>query len=535
MIVLKDLTKVFRLEGTRNIVADRINAVFPTGQSVGLLGRNGAGKSTLLKLIAGTTHPTSGEIFSTGRISFPVGLASSLHLDMSGAQNTRFVARIYGADSAELARYVEDFAELGDHYHLPVRSYSSGMRGRLSFGINMGLKFDTYLVDEITAVGDATFKRKARDVFLARMETSDAIFVSHSMGLVREYCSAAAILENGHLTYYDDVEEGIDRYLYSLDTNTSASAAPIWDPTIMSFPRDARMVFGLGVAGTRTDWVADCMRRHRGCLFPPMREPHYFDIRAGLSPGLTRRRFETARRLAEQMLTEEGEARGQTVRLLGETSDLLRIHAAPMTGPDRHTAYTELLLARRKSHPIVCDFTPDYFLLDRADFAEMAGIGSALFVVVLRDPVSRYLADIWGRLPANRRSADVLATAVARRMNADGGVTSLPHSDYVRTLDALEDAVPRERILYLVHEALTDRMSLQPLFDFVDLPPLAEIKLPPLVPDEAVPAIPTALRNDLRNALAPHYDAAARRFGGQLPEGWMPAVVPRVAGRRAAE
>ncbi len=209
MIVLRDLTKVFEINDTTKVVANRINAVFPTGVSVGLLGRNGAGKSTLLKVIAGTSAPTSGEVLSDGNISFPVGLASSMHPDMTGAQNTRFVARIYGADTEEMTRFVAHFAELGEHFHLPVRTYSSGMKSRLSFGINMALQFDTYLIDEITAAGDAAFREKSRKVFRARMENAGAIFVSHSMSTMRDMCEAGAVLENGQLTYYDDIEDAI--------------------------------------------------------------------------------------------------------------------------------------------------------------------------------------------------------------------------------------------------------------------------------------------------------------------------------------
>lgn len=209
MIVLHDLTKVFQINDTTKVVANRLNTVFPTGVSVGLLGRNGAGKSTLLKVIAGTSAPTSGEVLSDGNISFPVGLASSMHPDMTGAQNTRFVARIYGADTREMNRFVAHFADLGEHFHLPVRTYSSGMRSRLSFGINMALQFDTYLIDEITAAGDAAFREKSKKVFRARMENSGAIFVSHSMNTMRDMCEAGAVLENGQLTYYDDIEDAI--------------------------------------------------------------------------------------------------------------------------------------------------------------------------------------------------------------------------------------------------------------------------------------------------------------------------------------
>ena len=209
MIRFENLTKVFTLEGRQKVVADNINATFPTGRSVALLGRNGAGKSTLLQMIAGTQDPTSGRIVSSGTISWPVGFAGSFHPELSGAQNARFIARIYGVDTDELCDFVQDFAGLGVHFHLPFRTYSSGMRSRLGFGISMGIGFDTYLVDEITAVGDEAFRRKSSRVFLARMKNAGAVVVTHSMEQVRQLCDAAAVLDHGRLTYYDDVEDGI--------------------------------------------------------------------------------------------------------------------------------------------------------------------------------------------------------------------------------------------------------------------------------------------------------------------------------------
>ena len=216
MIVLRNLTKTFRMHGRSKTIANNLNAIFPSGVAVGLLGRNGAGKSTLLKIMAGTSTPTSGEVLSKGRVSFPVGLATSLHPDMTGAQNTRFVARIYGVETGYLTDFVAGFAELGDHFHLPVRSYSSGMRGRLSFGINMGLEFDTYLIDEVTAVGDAAFRKKSEQVFKDRLRTSGAIFVSHSTGAMLRMCQAGAVLENGALTYFADIKDAIAQHKFNL-------------------------------------------------------------------------------------------------------------------------------------------------------------------------------------------------------------------------------------------------------------------------------------------------------------------------------
>ncbi|KPN62776.1 capsular polysaccharide transport system ATP-binding protein [Aliiroseovarius crassostreae] len=216
MIVCENLWKVYRTQGEEKVVARDINAVFPTGIAVALLGRNGAGKSTLMRLIAGNQKPTSGRIWSDGTISWPVGFAGSFHGELTGAQNVRFVARIYGIDTDMLNDFVEDFAELGPHFHYPFRTYSSGMRSRLAFGVSMGIRFDTYLVDEVTSVGDEQFRRKASALFKRRIGASGAIVVSHSMAVIRDLCSKAAVLENGRLTMYDDVEQGIAHHMENM-------------------------------------------------------------------------------------------------------------------------------------------------------------------------------------------------------------------------------------------------------------------------------------------------------------------------------
>lgn len=211
-IVIRDLCKTYVMRGMRKMVANHISVTFPARTSIGLLGRNGAGKSSLLRMIAGTMDPDSGTIELGGSVSWPVGFAGSFHAEMSGAQNTRFIGRVYGVDTDELVDYVQDFAELGGHFQLPVKTYSSGMRARLAFAVSMGIAFDTYLVDEVTSVGDAGFREKSERVLMDRMQQSGAIVVSHSMGMIKRICEHGAVLENGVLTYWDDIDAAIEHH-----------------------------------------------------------------------------------------------------------------------------------------------------------------------------------------------------------------------------------------------------------------------------------------------------------------------------------
>jgi len=212
MIALQNLSKTYITQGIRKTVANNITFAFPDRNCVGLLGRNGAGKSSLLKMIAGVLKPDEGQITANGTISWPVGFQGSFHPDLSGAENTRFVARLYGTDTGETGSFVQEFAELGDHFKLPVRYYSSGMRARLAFAISMAVPFDTYLIDEVTSVGDAAFRIKSEALLLERLKHNSAIVISHSMGLLRRICTSGVVLENGRLFFYAKVERAIEHH-----------------------------------------------------------------------------------------------------------------------------------------------------------------------------------------------------------------------------------------------------------------------------------------------------------------------------------
>ncbi len=223
MIRFENLSKSFMVHGRPQPVIRNLNLTIPSGQSLALLGRNGAGKSTLMQIIAGNMRPDEGRVVSDGSISWPVGFAGSFHPQLTGAQNTRFIARIYGVDTDELADFVQDFAELGAHFRMPVRTYSQGMRSRLTFGLSMGIAFDTYLVDEVTGAGDASFRTKSKEVFRDRMQKAGAIMVNHNLSELREYCDHALVLEQGRLHYFKDLDEAIEVHQTTLRHNPGAT------------------------------------------------------------------------------------------------------------------------------------------------------------------------------------------------------------------------------------------------------------------------------------------------------------------------
>ena len=223
MIELRNLSKTYHLNGVSKVVARDITFTFPKGECVGLIGANGAGKSTMLKLIAGTLHPDRGEVIRHGSVSWPVGFAGSFHGDLTGAQNVKFVARIYGVDTDEMMDFTRDFSQLGSHFFLPVRTYSSGMKSRLSFAMSMAVQFDIYLIDEITAVGDGAFQSKSEAMLTDRLKHSSAVFVSHSMAQMERLCTSGVVLQNGRFFYYARIQKALEHYQH-----TMRGALPPW-------------------------------------------------------------------------------------------------------------------------------------------------------------------------------------------------------------------------------------------------------------------------------------------------------------------
>ncbi|MFT2091663.1 ABC transporter ATP-binding protein [Paraglaciecola sp. 2405UD69-4] len=213
MIKLDKLTKYYPSKIGNQYIFNDISFEIPSNHNIGILGANGAGKSTLFRLLAGSEYPNRGRIVTDLNLSWPVALSSGIHPHMTGRENTRFIGRINGVvDLDAYEQRVQKFAELGKKYDLPVRFYSSGMKPRLAFACSIAIDFDVYLIDEVTSVGDAKFRRKAKEALLERSENANVIMVSHDMDEIRQFCDSTIVLDKGNLTFYNDLEQGVEAY-----------------------------------------------------------------------------------------------------------------------------------------------------------------------------------------------------------------------------------------------------------------------------------------------------------------------------------
>lgn len=215
MIELKGLTKSYVTPKGRHYVFKDLDAILPENKSVALLGKNGAGKSTLLRIIGGIDFADSGQVVTKKSISWPVALSGGFQGSLTARQNVRFVARLY-VDTEEqvdyVVRFVEEFAEIGKYYDMPIKSYSSGMRSRIGFGLSMAFNFDYYLLDEAGAVGDASFRKKSQNLLNDLKESSNLIMVSHDLKDLTQNCDVAFLVRDGKAEYFEDVQEAVEVY-----------------------------------------------------------------------------------------------------------------------------------------------------------------------------------------------------------------------------------------------------------------------------------------------------------------------------------
>ena len=193
-----------------------VNLEVEKGSTLGILGRNGAGKSTLLKIVSGVLQPTHGSREIDGRLVALLQLGAGFNPEFSGRENVLLNGLILGIDRKEMLRRfddIEEFADIGEFIEQPVKTYSSGMKARLGFAVAVNVSPDVLIVDETLSVGDAVFKQmglqKMRDL---RDRGTTILFVSHSAGMIRNFCSEAALLHQGTLLGHGSTSDILDRY-----------------------------------------------------------------------------------------------------------------------------------------------------------------------------------------------------------------------------------------------------------------------------------------------------------------------------------
>lgn len=207
MIELAGVSKRYKSTGRSRTILKNVNLTILKGDRVGILGRNGAGKSTLIRIISGAEQPSGGKITRTMSVSWPLAFSGGFHGRLTGADNLRFICRIYNVDFNERLQYVEEFSRLGEYLNEPVGIYSSGMKARLAFAISMTIDFDCYLIDEVTAVGDAYFREKCKEELFEKRADRAMVIVSHGEGYIKENCNRFLLLNEGILNEYSSFDE----------------------------------------------------------------------------------------------------------------------------------------------------------------------------------------------------------------------------------------------------------------------------------------------------------------------------------------
>lgn len=216
MITLDHVHKVYPTRAGPRVVLKDISFSLGKGEKLGILGRNGAGKSTLVRLVSGAERPTSGEIARTMSVSWPLAFGGAFQNTLTGLDNIRFISRIYNQEVDRNIDFVYEFTELGSYLREPVRSYSQGMRARLAFAVSMIIEFDCYLIDEISAVGDAKFHEKCEEQLFGKRNDRAMLIISHDLEYVRRHCQRFALLNDGDLTFYPDFDQAHDAHLRNL-------------------------------------------------------------------------------------------------------------------------------------------------------------------------------------------------------------------------------------------------------------------------------------------------------------------------------
>ncbi|HAB65759.1 MAG TPA: hypothetical protein DCE23_00180 [Firmicutes bacterium] len=216
--IKESLLSLFKRNQRENrVVLDGVSLKVKKGECVALIGVNGSGKSTLLKLMTKIIYPNKGKIITNGKLTSLLELGAGFHPDFSGRENIYFNASIFGLTKKEIDNRLDkiiEFSELGSYIDNPVRTYSSGMYMRLAFSVAINVDAEILLVDEILSVGDQHFQEKCLNKMKElRNEGKTMVFVTHSMGQVKELCNRAVWLSNGKIKMDGNPDEVVEAYI----------------------------------------------------------------------------------------------------------------------------------------------------------------------------------------------------------------------------------------------------------------------------------------------------------------------------------
>jgi capsular polysaccharide transport system ATP-binding protein len=215
MIKLKSVSKWFKTKHGKKFILKDMTLTLPSEHNIAILGRNGTGKSTIMRMLGQIEFPNKGLILSDKSFSWPLGLSGGFVGNMTGKANVKFVCRLYGKspkETKEIVSFVKSFSELDDYFDMPIKTYSSGMKSRLSFGLSLSFDFDYLLIDETLSVGDARFRKKSKEALMKKIETCNVLLVSHDMDTLRDICDVGIVVNNGKIHYFDNINSAIDEY-----------------------------------------------------------------------------------------------------------------------------------------------------------------------------------------------------------------------------------------------------------------------------------------------------------------------------------
>ncbi len=227
MLRAVNVTKSYPIRGGSRKVLDGISFGLRKGELLGIIGRNGAGKSTLVRLLSGAEEPTTGRIHRGMSVSWPLAFTGAFQPNLTGLDNLKFVCRIHGVDYRSRLGFVEEFTELGRYLREPVHQYSHGMLTRLGFALSMAIEFDCFLIDEAMVVGDARFHHRCHVELFQKRKDRAVILVSHDPNVIKLYCTRSAVLHEGKLHQFDDIEQSYRFYMNELGMSVSTEPAEV--------------------------------------------------------------------------------------------------------------------------------------------------------------------------------------------------------------------------------------------------------------------------------------------------------------------